>query len=256
MKASDIKVAFGEGIGTLTLAAPERRNAITVLMAEAIIAACDELDASDVAAVVVAAEGPSFCAGADRAVLAAAAERSSVARDQLMLVYRSFARVRALRAPSIAAVRGHAIGAGFNLALSTDLRVVATDASFLAGFFPLGIHPGGGHFALIADRAGPEAAAALGLFSQSLSGEQATRIGIAWEHVTTDNVDARAREIAKAVASDAELARATVKSLRDELATPRMRWSDAVALEAEAQWWSLGRPSVRERVASRAARQR
>ena len=58
----------GGGVAVLTLNAPERRNALTVAMAEELVAACDELDAdADVGAVVVRGEGGFFCAGGDRA---------------------------------------------------------------------------------------------------------------------------------------------------------------------------------------------
>src|SRR5437870_630941 len=118
MDPSDIKVEVRSGVAALILAAPDRRNALTVEMATALIEACDRLDADGaVGSIVVRGEGPAFCSGADRALLAAAAERSAGAREALALIYRSFGRVRDLRVPSIAAVRGHAVGAGLNLAL-------------------------------------------------------------------------------------------------------------------------------------------
>ena len=56
-------------------------------------------------------------------------------------IYRSFARVGVLAPPTVAAIRGGAVGAGLNLALATDLRVVAEDAALLSGFIPIGLHP-------------------------------------------------------------------------------------------------------------------
>jgi len=53
--------------------------------------------------------------------------------------------------PVIAAVRGAAVGAGYNLMLAADLRIVAEDARLISGFLRIGLHPGGGHFALLAD---------------------------------------------------------------------------------------------------------
>lgn len=91
-------------------------------------------------------------------------------------VYGSFARVGELEVPTVAAVRGAAVGAGTNLFMAADLRIVADDARLLAGFLRIGIHPGGGFFTLAGRLAGREAAAALGLFSQAIGMTQEYRL--------------------------------------------------------------------------------
>ena len=116
------------GVALLTLDAPERRNALTVAMADELVAACEALDADpEVGAVVVRGEGGFFCAGGDRATLDAAGRDPADPEVYAGLgaVYRSFARVGELEAPTVAAVRGGAVGAGLNLMLATDLRIVA-----------------------------------------------------------------------------------------------------------------------------------
>ena len=80
-----------DGVALLTLDAPDRRNALTVAMAHALIAACEVVDADDtVGAVVVAGEGGYFCAGGDRATLAAAG-RDPAEHDAPAAVARSTA---------------------------------------------------------------------------------------------------------------------------------------------------------------------
>jgi enoyl-CoA hydratase len=119
------------GVAVLSLNAPERRNALTVAMAEELVAACEELDRDrEVGAVVVRGEGGFFCAGGDRGTLEAAGQDPADPEVYAGLgaVYRSFARVGELEAPTVAAVRGGAVGAGLNLMLATDLRIVAHDA--------------------------------------------------------------------------------------------------------------------------------
>ena len=167
-----------DGVAVLTLNAPERRNALTVEMAEALTAACEEIDADEaVGAVVVRGEGGYFCAGGDRATLAEAGR--DPAEDEryrgMSAIYRSFARVGELAPPTVAAIRGGAVGAGLNLALATDLRVVAEDAKLLSGFIPIGLHPGGGHTALLGRLGSREAAAALTLFGERLTGARGRR---------------------------------------------------------------------------------
>src|SRR5262245_42903217 len=127
--ASEISVERRPGgVVLLTLNAPDRRNALTVEMAEELVAACEALDADrEVGAVVVRGEGGFFCAGGDRATLEAAGRDPAdpVVYAGLGAVYRSFARVGELEPPTVAAVRGGAVGAGLNLMLATDLRIVA-----------------------------------------------------------------------------------------------------------------------------------
>ncbi len=124
-------------VAVLTLAAPQRRNALTPTMVGELIAACDEIDADEaVGAAVIQSEGASFCAGADRSLLARVAQDPAGEEDfrELGAAYTAFVRVGELRVPTVAAVRGHAVGAGLNLVLATDLRIVAEGARIIGGF--------------------------------------------------------------------------------------------------------------------------
>lgn len=234
----EVKFAVERGIATITLAAPKRRNAIDAAMVDAIMDACDRIDAlANVGAVVLQAEGPSFCAGADRRVLA---DRAADPQAR-PIAYRAFSRLGALTVPTVAAVRGTAVGAGLNLALVADLRVVAVDAVLVGGFNRNRIHPGGGFFALAGRLGGREQAAALGIFGQSLTGSRAASLGLAWEAVSADEVDKRAHELAAVAAADPDLARAVVRTFRITLGPPQLAWPSAMLLEETAQSWSLHR---------------
>jgi enoyl-CoA hydratase len=233
-----------DGIAVLTLNAPERRNALTVAMAEALTAACEEIDADgSVGAVVVRGEGGYFCAGGDRGTLAEAGR--DPAEDEryrgMSAIYRSFARVGELAPPTVAAIRGGAVGAGLNLALATDLRVVGEDAKLLSGFIPIGLHPGGGHTALLARLGSREAAAALTLFGERLTGAEAVERGLAWSAVPDAEVDAAALALAAVPAKDPELARRTAASLRTVTGPPALPWAAALELERASQMWSMRR---------------
>ena len=144
--ADEITLQRESGVATITLDAPDRRNALTRDMARELAAVCDEVDADpSVGAVVVQGAGGFFCAGGDRDTLAAAGRDPAEpeAYSGLGDVYRSFARVGELEPPTIAAIRGGAVGAGVNLAFATDLRIVAREAKIISGFLPIGLHPGG-----------------------------------------------------------------------------------------------------------------
>jgi enoyl-CoA hydratase len=236
-----------DGVAMLRLNASGRRNALTVEMAEELVDACDDLDADHgVGAVVVCGEGGFFCAGGDRGTLEAAGEDPAHpgAYGGLSAVYRSFARVGVLQAPTIAAVRGGAVGAGLNLMLATDLRVVARDAKLISGFLPIGLHPGGGHGALLGRTGVREAAAAMALFGERIDGERAAELGLAWIAVDDGDVEQTALALAARAGADPELARRTAASLRTVLGPPAIPWHAALELERASQMWSMRRKAL------------
>ena len=234
----------GDGVALLTLEAPDRRNALTVEMAGELSGACEELDAdASVGAVVVRGAGGYFCAGGDRATLAAAGRDPADPEVYAGLgaVYRSFARVGELEPPTVAAVRGGAVGAGLNLMLATDLRIVARDARIVSGFIPIGLHPGGGHGALLGRTGAREAAAAMALFGERIEGQRAAELGLAWAAVDDADVEETALELATRAGADPELARRTAASLRTVLGPPALPWPAALELERASQMWSMRR---------------
>lgn len=117
-------------IGVLTLARPEKKNALDRAMADAIVAGLNEFKADHtVRAVLLAADGADFCAGADLTALAAMIDQGPEAHaaDAESLV-RVFIALRDLPQPVIAAVQGHALAAGAGLASACDIILARDDA--------------------------------------------------------------------------------------------------------------------------------
>lgn len=202
------------GVAVLTLSNPARRNALTLdlsgRLADAVMA-CDS-DAT-VHAIVITGVPPAFCAGGDLDALAAAGASGSAA--DLRRIYAGFLAVANAAVPTIAAVNGPAVGAGLNLALACDLRLVGPGASFDARFLQLGIHPGGGMTWLVQRAAGPQTAAALTLFGERLDAAQAVRTGLAYRLIEADG-DPRSPAAHEAVVSAAvELAQRPAAASRD-----------------------------------------
>jgi enoyl-CoA hydratase len=139
----------------------------------------------------------------------------------------------------IAAVRGHAVGAGVNLALAADLRILADTAEIITGFLDIGVHPGGGHYTLMSRLVGREATAYLSVFGQRLPAAEAVRIGLAWQVLPTDEVEPRCFELAERVAAKPELARLMVRSFRLCAGPPAVPWPTALETERASQTWSL-----------------
>jgi enoyl-CoA hydratase len=241
-----IDLEISDGVAFITLNAPATGNALNNELAEEFVQACEAVDRDrSVGAAVISGAGGTFCSGAERGQL------DELGRDPaeegryaaLGGIYRAFTRVGQLEVPTIAAVCGAAVGAGINLMLATDLRIVAEDARLISGFLRIGLHPGGGHFGLLAGRTGTEAAAAAGLFGEEISGLRAVQLGLAWQALPSEAVRARAAELARRPARDPELARKATASLRIELGPPRLPWAAALEVERGAQLWSLRRRS-------------
>ena len=240
----EIVVERRECVAVLTLNAPQRRNSLTELMAGDLLDACAEIDGDpSIGAVVVRGAGGYFCSGGDRATLASVG--ASPARDEafrvLGRIYDSFRRVGSLLPPTIAAIEGGAVGAGLNLAMATDLRLVAIDARLMSGFMPIGLHPGGGHVTLVGRAGGREVTNAMVLFGESLTGLDCVNHGLAWEALPGDKVFERALELAARAAADSDLSRRVARSTRLELGPPVLAWDAALELERASQMWSMQR---------------
>src|SRR2546425_3558093 len=165
-------------VATVTLSRPEALNAISGEVANELAGALLQSSADPEAWVVVlgAAGERAFCVGADLK------ERNRL-DDAGWLQNRVFMRamfdsLRALPQPTIASVFGHALGGGFELALSCDLIVAAGDAVFGLPEVRVGIVPGGGATQLLTRRIGPARAKDLIFTSRRISGQEAYDLGI------------------------------------------------------------------------------
>lgn len=149
MTFEHIRLSNEAGIVTLTLDRPESRNAMTPAMGEEMIRAVEEIrnDAS-ARVVVVTGAGKAFSSGGDLGMLARDAglgdESGPTMAGSPRDFYHRFLAIRRLPVPTIAAINGHAIGAGLCFALACDLRIAVEDAKMGMTFAKLGLHPGMG----------------------------------------------------------------------------------------------------------------
>lgn len=233
-----------DGVAVVTLDAPDRRNALTEELCEEIASAFDRLEADEsVGAVVITGEPPAFCAGAELRHLVDADEAG------LRRLYDGFLRVSRSPLPTIAAVNGAAVGAGVNLALCCDVRVVARSARFVPRFLELGIHPGGGHTWMLQRIIGPQGTLATALFADELDGLEAERVGLAWRCVVDDDLIPEARRLAAGAASAPREVAMRLKEVARGMADVATHEA-AVDRELEAQMWSLGLPHFEHRLAA------
>jgi enoyl-CoA hydratase len=195
-------------VALITVNDPERRNAVTAAMSEQLRDAVQQAESDlGVHAVVVTGAGKAFCAGADLSALGAAA------REGLEVIYAGFMAVGRCSLPTIAAVNGAAVGAGMNLALAADVRVVGPHAVFDPRFQKLGIHPGGGATWMLQRAVGPQVARAALLFGMRFDAEAALRYGMALQ-LSDDPVAAALELAAGPAAAPREVVLATKASMR------------------------------------------
>jgi enoyl-CoA hydratase len=240
----------GGGVRVIRLTDPAHRNALDEQLRDELAAAVAAVAGDSTArALVVRGDGPAFCAGADLvAVFGGAADKEvEQLRAELRRIYDSFLRVRDLEIPTIAAVRGPAIGAGMNLALACDVRLAGPDATFGALFSRIGLHPGGGCSFFLAQILGPQRALRVLLDGETLDAQAAQRWGLVDDVV--DDPDAVALEIAARWARlDAELSRAIKRSVRLAVTAG---FEASLEFEAWAQAVSARKPQIQHIVEQR-----
>jgi enoyl-CoA hydratase len=169
-----------DGVVVLTLALADRRNAMTGELTAAWAEAIGGLRGDrSVRCVVVTGEGSAFCSGGDLSWIAESPDLSVDAiRDRMLPFYRTWLSIRELEAPSIAAVNGHAVGAGLCLALACDLRYAARGAKLSAPFTQLGMHAGMAATYLLPEAVGIAAARDLLLTGRAVDADEALRLGL------------------------------------------------------------------------------
>lgn len=204
----DIRFEIEDDIAVITLNRPQKLNAVTPEMADAIVAAVTECNDSDtIRCVIVTGAGErAFCAGSDIRELDAY-ETPWQFRNRPDYCD----AIRALLKPSIAAVNGYAFGGGLETAMSCDIRLASENAQFAAPEIKLGWIGGGGMAAHLAHSIGPSNAALMIMTGDPISAERALGWGLVSEVVAQAELMTRARALARTIAARAPIAAETAK---------------------------------------------
>lgn len=251
-----LREASGHRVAVVTLDLPERRNSMSEAMTRSWVRLMGQLrEDEDLAAVVVTGAPPAFCAGGDLSWIVAEPDASVPRlRERMLAFYRSWLSVRDLPVPTIAAVNGAAIGAGFALALACDIRYAAQDARLGVPFTSLGLHPGMATTWSLPDVAGMAVARDLLLTGRVVTGAEAVGLGLVSGAFAAEAVLDEALAAADRVAAAAPVAtRLTLQALRGgghDTVETALQW------EALAQATTLATEDVQEGIAAAAARRR
>ena len=224
------------GVVRLTLDNPEMRNAMSDEMTASWVRAIDDIAADgSVRAVVVTGEGSAFCSGGNTGWISSEPDASvDHLRTRMMPFYRAWLSIRKLEVPTIAAVNGHAIGAGLCLALACDIRYAAAGAKLGVPFVKLGMHAGMAGTYLLPDVVGSAHARDLLLTGRVVEADEALRIGLVSRVIEKESFDAEVLDIAAGIASAAPIATKLTKiALAD---------GGHADFESALQWEGLAQP--------------
>lgn len=209
-----LQVRFRDSIAVLTLDRPDRLNAVTLEMYESIQEAFSGIERrADIRAVVITGAGRAFCVGADLKNHAGAKMDDGARRRYIRAGQRTCRLIQNSRKPVVAAVNGHAIGAGLELALSCDFIVVSEAAKLRFPEIALGTFVGGGVTYTLPRRVGLTRARELIFLGSFFVGREALEMGIANRCVSPDRVFEAACSLARSLAQKAPLSLGFAKKL-------------------------------------------
>ncbi len=214
---------------TLTLNAPAERNALsTQAQWDEIVACCDKVRADEsVKAVILTGAGSAFSAGGNVKDMRdkkgiASGNPYSISQGYLAGIQRIPLALHGLEVPTIAAVNGAAVGAGFDLACMCDIRIASEKARFAESFVKLGIIPGDGGAWLLQRAIGYQRAAEMSFTGDMIDAQAALAMGLVTRIVPPEGLMPAARELAARIAVNSGPALRMAKRLMRQAQTARL----------------------------------
>lgn len=221
------------GLCTITLNRPDRHNAFNDEMSEAFAPLLfDALEDQAVVAILLRAEGPSFCSGRDVSVLGHRARDES---DFHFVRRAQESRLRMLDAtkPIVAALKGGAIGGGCELALACDIRVADTTLKMALPEINYGVLPDTGGTQMMTALIGPSRTKYMVMSGDRIDARTALEWGAVDFLVEPDELDAKAHAIARAIADKPPIHLAMAKHMVDLMHGPTIRTGTRAELLAQ-----------------------
>jgi 2-(1,2-epoxy-1,2-dihydrophenyl)acetyl-CoA isomerase len=216
----DLLAGVGDGVATIVLNRPDRRNALSDEMLAALARVLGRLEtADDVGALVITGSGPAFCAGGDVKGFSARGGEGGTSgqvdpagvAQQRELQRATVGRLHAFARPVLAALPGAAAGAGLGLALAADLRIGSPRTVMTTAFAKVGLSGDYGTAWLLRHLVGPATAAELMYLSDRVDADTCLRLGLVNWLVPEAELRARTAELASRLAHGPRLALRSMK---------------------------------------------
>lgn len=214
----DLLESIKDGVATLTLNRPDRLNALSGPMLDAMLEVLPRLaDDGDVGVVVLTGSGRGFCAGGDVKAMAEGREFGGTTLEEKAQALRSRMEVsrwlHEMPKPTIAMINGPAAGAGLSLALACDLRTCAASARLTTAFAKVGFSGDYGGTYFLSKLIGTAKARELYFLADVISAEEAGRLGIVNRVIADDKLQAETMELAKRLANGPRVALGYMKKV-------------------------------------------
>jgi 2-(1,2-epoxy-1,2-dihydrophenyl)acetyl-CoA isomerase len=209
-----VQLTIAGGVARLTLDRPDKVNAFTVPLHEALRTALDAVERdAGCRCLVLAGAGKGFCAGQDlnERIRPQGAPPADLGTSLDTLYNPMIRRLKALPFPVIAAVHGVAAGAGASLALAADIVLATRSAKFAFGFAKLGLVPDSGCSWTLPRLVGPARAAGLALLGETVTGAEAAEWGLIWKAVDDHALDAAVEAVIRQLLAEPPQGLAAIK---------------------------------------------
>ena len=238
---SAIELNVDNRVAIIRLNRPSDGNAVTVELATELLDAVTRCDGDpSVRAVIITGAGTMFCVGGDlKEFSRQGANAGRYTKDVTHAFHAAISRMNRMDAPVIAAINGTAAGAGFSLALATDLAVAAESARFTMAYTRAGLSPDGSSTYFLARHLGLRRAKEMALLNPVLSARQAMDWGLLNRVVSNEDVLSTAMELAKELAvgprsAQGETKRLILAGVNESLETQMESETSAIARMADA----------------------
>jgi len=196
MSYETILVSRADRVGTITLNRPEALNALNSQVMAEVTSAAAEFDAdAGIGAIIITGSAKAFAAGADIKEMAALSFSDVFGSD----FFAAWGKLAAVRTPLIAAVAGHALGGGCELAMMCDVLIAADTAKFGQPEIKLGVLPGMGGSQRLTRAVGKAKAMDMILTGRTIDAAEADRIGLVSRVVPADELLAQANAVATTI---------------------------------------------------------
>lgn len=196
-----IKIGVDGAIATLTVARPDKLNAFDIDMLKALSASCDSVEAdASVRAVILTGEGKAFSAGGDIKAWGAMSP-NEFGHQWVRFGHRVFERLATLRMPVIAAINGHTLGGGLELAAAADIRIAETQVKIGLPETSLGMVPGWSGTQRLVKRFGAQTVRRMVLGGEMFTADEARSLGLVDAVVAAGTVLEAAKDYAHRIAT-------------------------------------------------------
>lgn len=244
-----LQTTLADGVLTLTLDRPDKRNALSSALVEALLAAVERADLdAQIRVVVLKGAGKDFCAGADLEELLASADKDPADNEATALRLGAlFQALRLLPKPVVAVVQGRALAGGCGLATACDLVLAADDAQLgypeiQRGFVPAMV------MAMLVRQVGEKRALELTVTGRLLSATEARSFGLVTEVISTPDFARRTSHVIQQLAGVSLTAYALTKQLC--YAQDGLPFDDAIKLGARINAMSRATPDFKTAIAA------